>query len=36
MILLVNKDNLFNEDMIKYFEMVEYENYKKLLDILKC
>lgn len=27
MILLVNKDNLFNEEMIKDFEMVEYENY---------
>lgn len=29
MILLVNKDNLFNEDMIKDFEMVEYENYNE-------
>lgn len=29
MILLVNKDNLFNEEMIKDFEMVEYENYNE-------
>ena len=29
MILLVNKDNLFNEQMIENFTMVEYENYKE-------
>lgn len=29
MILLVNKNNLFNENMIKDFEMVEYENYNE-------
>lgn len=27
MILLINKNNLFNEDMIKDFEMVEYERF---------
>lgn len=27
MILLVNKNNIFNEDMLKDFQMVEYENY---------
>ncbi len=29
MILLVNKDHLFNENMIKDFKMVEYENYNE-------
>lgn len=29
MILLVNKSNLFNEELIKDFEMVEYENYNE-------
>lgn len=29
MILLINKDNLFNESMIMDFEMVEYENFKE-------
>lgn len=29
MILLVNKNNIFNEDMIKDFEMVEYENHNE-------
>lgn len=29
MILLVNKNNIFNEEMIKDFEMVEYENYNE-------
>ena len=29
MTLLVNKDHLFNEDMIKDFEMIEYENYNE-------
>lgn len=29
MILLINKDHFFNEDMIKDFEMVEYENWKE-------
>ena len=29
MILLINRDNLFNEDDIKNLEMVEYENYKE-------
>lgn len=28
-ILLINKDHFFNEDMIKDFEMVEYENWKE-------
>ncbi len=27
MILLVNKNNIFNEDMLKDFQMIEYENY---------
>lgn len=26
MLFLVNKNNLFNEEMIKDFEMIEYEN----------
>ena len=29
MTLLVNKEHLFNEDMIKDFEMIEYENYNE-------
>ena len=29
MVLLVNKNNLFNEKMIENFEMVEYENYNE-------
>ncbi|HAB67047.1 MAG TPA: hypothetical protein DCE23_06735 [Firmicutes bacterium] len=29
MTLLINKNNLFNEEMIKDFEMVEYENYEE-------
>lgn len=28
MILLVNKEHFFNEEMIKNFQMIEYENYK--------
>ena len=28
-ILLINKDHFFNEDMIKDFEIVEYENWKE-------
>ena len=27
MILLVNKENIFNENMLKDFQMIEYENY---------
>lgn len=34
MILLVNKDNIFNENDINDFEMVEYENYcEKILYV---
>lgn len=29
MILLVNKNHYFNEDMLKDFKMVDYENYKE-------
>lgn len=29
MILLVNKEHFFNENMLKDFEMIEYENYKE-------
>lgn len=29
MILLINKNNIFNEEMIKDFEMVEYENFEE-------
>ena len=29
MILLVNKDNIFNENDISNFEMIEYENFKE-------
>lgn len=29
MVLLINKDHIFNEEMIKDFVMVEYENYKE-------
>ncbi len=29
MILLINKNNLFNENSIKNYEMIEYENYKE-------
>lgn len=30
MILLVNKNNLFNEEMIRDFKMVTYENYEEV------
>ena len=29
MILLINKNNIFNEELIENFEMIEYENYKE-------
>lgn len=29
MILLINKEHFFNEEMLKGFEMIEYENYKE-------
>lgn len=36
MILLVNKKHLFNEDMIKDFEMVEYENINEEIHYLEA
>lgn len=29
MIVLVNKNNLFNEDDLNNFQMIEYENYNE-------
>ena len=33
--LLINKNHLFNEDDIKNYEMVEYENYKEDIILLE-
>ena len=36
MVLLVNKNHLFNEDMIKDFEMIEYENINEEIHYLEA